>query len=166
MVQAGEVGGEMLARAVGEALYRAPSPLRLSGDDSLKPVEQAAEALYRAPVEQAAEALCRSPVEQAAEALYRAPVEQAAEAAVKLLTPAATAEAVAELYRRAAVQGHPSGQLALGRCYLSGEGVQRCDRRAREWLERAAAQGADENVAAAWATDELAALTRDAEPVK
>ena len=142
MVQAGEVGGEMLARAVGEALYRAPSPLRLSGDDSLKPVEQAAEALYRAPV------------------------EQAAEAAVKLLTPAATAEAVAELYRRAAVQGHPSGQLALGRCYLSGEGVQRCDRRAREWLERAAAQGADENVAAAWATDELAALTRDAEPVK
>ena len=120
----------MLARAVGEALYRAPSPLRLSGDDSLKPVEQAAEA------------------------------------AVKLLTPAATAEAVAELYRRAAVQGHPSGQLALGRCYLSGEGVQRCDRRAREWLERAAAQGADENVAAAWATDELAALTRDAEPVK
>ena len=58
MVQAGEVGGEMLARAVGEALYRAPSPLRLSGDDSLKPVEQAAEALYRAPVEQAAEALC------------------------------------------------------------------------------------------------------------
>ena len=144
----------MLARAVGEALYRAPSPLRLSGDDSLKPVEQAAEALYRAPVE------------QAAEALYRAPVEQAAEAAVKLLTPAATAEAVAELYRRAAVQGHPSGQLALGRCYLSGEGVQRCDRRAREWLERAAAQGADENVAAAWATDELAALTRDAEPVK
>jgi TPR repeat protein len=156
----------MLARAVGEALYRAPSPLRLSGDDSLKPVEQAAEALYRAPVEQAAEALCRSPVEQAAEALYRAPVEQAAEAAVKLLTPAATAEAVAELYRRAAVQGHPSGQLALGRCYLSGEGVQRCDRRAREWLERAAAQGADENVAAAWATDELAALTRDAEPVK
>ena len=145
----------MLARAVGEALYRAPSPLRLSGDDSLKPVEQAAEALYRATVE-----------EQAAEALYRAPVEQAAEAAVKLLTPAATAEAVAELYRRAAVQGHPSGQLALGRCYLSGEGVQRCDRRAREWLERAAAQGADENVAAAWATDELAALTRDAEPVK
>ena len=144
----------MLARAVGEALYRAPSPLRLSGDDSLKPEEQAAEAL------------CRSPVEQAAEALYRAPVEQAAEAAVKLLTPAATAEAVAELYRRAAVQGHPSGQLALGRCYLSGEGVQRCDRRAREWLERAAAQGADENVAAAWATDELAALTRDAEPVK
>ena len=144
----------MLARAVGEALYRAPSPLRLSGDDSLKPVEQAAEAL------------CRSPVEQAAEALYRAPVEQAAEAAVKLLTPAATAEAVAELYRRAAVQGHPSGQLSLGRCYLSGEGVQRCDRRAREWLERAAAQGADENVAAAWATDELAALTRDAEPVK
>ena len=154
MVQAGEVGGELLARAVREALYRAPSPLRLSGDDSLKPVEQAAEAL------------CRSPVEQAAEALYRAPVEQAAEAAVKLLTPAATAEAVAELYRRAAVQGHPSGQLALGRCYLSGEGVQRCDRRAREWLERAAAQGADENVAAAWATDELAALTRDAEPVK
>ena len=144
----------MLARAVREALYRAPSPLRLSGDDSLKPVEQAAEAL------------CRAPVEQAAEALYRAPVEQAAEAAVKLLTPAATAEAVAELYRRAAVQGHPSGQLALGRCYLSGEGVQRCDRRAREWLERAAAQGADENVAAAWATDELAALTRDAEPVK
>jgi TPR repeat protein len=86
---------------------------------------------------------------------------------VKLLTPAATAEAVAELYRRAAVQGHPSGQLALGRCYLSGEGVQRCNRRAIEWLERAAAQGADDNVAAAWAADELAALTRDAdEPVK
>ena len=67
---------------------------------------------------------------------------------------------------RAAVQGHPSGQLALGRCYLSGEGVQRCSRRAIEWLERAAAQGADENVAAAWAADELAALMRDAEPVK
>jgi hypothetical protein len=134
MVQAGEVGGELLARAVREALYRAPSPLRSSGDDSL--------------------------------ALYRAPEEEAAEAAVKLLTPTATAEAVAELYRRAAVQGHPSGQLALGRCYLSGEGVQRCSRRAIEWLERAAAQGADENVAAAWAADELAALTRDAEPVK
>lgn len=135
MVQAGEVGGELLARAVREALYRAPSPLRSSsGDDSL--------------------------------ALYRAPVEEAVDAAVKLLTPAATAEAVAELYRRAAVQGHPSGQLALGRCYLSGEGVQRCNRRAIEWLERAAAQGADENVAAAWAADELAALTRDAEPVK
>lgn len=135
MVQAGEVGGELLARAIREALYRVPSPLRSSsGEDSL--------------------------------ALYRAPVEEAAEAALKLLTPAATAEAVAELYRRAAVQGHPSGQLALGRCYLSGEGVQRCNRRAIEWLERAAAQGADENVAAAWAADELAALTRDAEPVK
>ena len=66
--------------------------------------------------------------------------------------------AAAELYRLAAEQGHPSGQFALGRCYRYGEGVA-CDvERAREWLRRAAAQGADENVAAAWATDELADL--------
>ena len=66
--------------------------------------------------------------------------------------------AAAELYRRAAEQGHPSGQFALGRCYLNGDGLSRDVEQARAWLKKAAAQGADENVAAAWATDELAAL--------
>ena len=66
--------------------------------------------------------------------------------------------AAAELYRRAAEQGHPSGQFALGRCYLHGDGLSRDVEQARAWLKKAAAQGADENVAAAWATDELAAL--------
>ena len=66
--------------------------------------------------------------------------------------------AAAELYRRAAAAGHPSGQFALGRCYLHGTGMSHDVVRAREWLQRAAAQGADENIAAAWAADELAAL--------
>ncbi len=74
------------------------------------------------------------------------------------------AHAAAELYRRAAAQGHPSAQYALGRCYLGGEGVARDEDRAREWLACAASQGADENVAAAWAADELARLDAGAPP--
>lgn len=84
------------------------------------------------------------------------------EGALRVALPGeAAAEALpaaAELYARAAAQEHPSGQYALGRAYLHGEGVAKDEERARSWLERAAAQGSDENVAAAWARDELEAM--------
>ena len=69
-----------------------------------------------------------------------------------------SSKAVVQLYRQAAEQGHPTAEFALGRCYLNGEGVACDEDLGREWLQRAAAQGADENVAAAWAADELARL--------
>jgi TPR repeat protein len=64
-------------------------------------------------------------------------------------------ELAAQLYARAAAQGHPTAEYAYGAALLSGEGVGRDVERGLHWLRRAAAQGADENVAAAWAADAL-----------
>jgi TPR repeat protein len=47
----------------------------------------------------------------------------------------------AELFRTAAHRGDAWAQFRLGECYLKGLGVPRDARRARHWLERAAAGG-------------------------
>ena len=46
-----------------------------------------------------------------------------------------------ELYRQAAEQGNPAGQLGLGQMYASGEGVQRSHETALEWIQRAVDKG-------------------------
>ncbi len=50
------------------------------------------------------------------------------------------AEAV-RYYRMAAESGEPRGQMELARMYLSGEGVDKDPAVAREWIEKARAQG-------------------------
>ncbi len=50
------------------------------------------------------------------------------------------AEAV-RYYRMAADSGAPRGQMELARMYLSGEGVDKDPALAREWIEKAQAQG-------------------------
>jgi TPR repeat protein len=47
----------------------------------------------------------------------------------------------AELYARAAAQGHPTAQNTLGVMYLHGEGVPQNYKKAAELLSQAAAQG-------------------------
>ncbi len=44
-------------------------------------------------------------------------------------------------YRMAAETGEPRGQMELARMYLSGEGVDKDPMMAREWVEKAQAQG-------------------------
>jgi TPR repeat protein len=46
-----------------------------------------------------------------------------------------------ELYRQAAEQGNPAGQLGLGQMYASGEGVEQSNEAALEWIQRAADNG-------------------------
>lgn len=67
-------------------------------------------------------------------------------------------ELAARLYARAARQGHPSAEYALGSALLHGNGVARDVVEGRRWLERAASQGETEVMAAGWAADELRAL--------
>ena len=67
-------------------------------------------------------------------------------------------ELAARLYARAARQGHPSAEYALGSALLHGRGVARDVAEGRRWLERAASQGETEVMAAGWAADELRAL--------
>ena len=47
----------------------------------------------------------------------------------------------AELYERAARQGHADAQFHLGAMYAHGHGVKKSHEKAVEWYERAAAQG-------------------------
>jgi len=47
-------------------------------------------------------------------------------------------------YRRGARAGDPWSQYCLGLCNRDGEGVRRNRSRARDWLEKAAAQGLTE----------------------
>ena len=44
-------------------------------------------------------------------------------------------------FRRAADQKHARGQLGLGECYASGEGVEKDTNEAVTWYRRAADQG-------------------------
>lgn len=56
-----------------------------------------------------------------------------------------------EWFRKAAEQGHAEAQLALGHCYVRGQGVPQNDRQAFEWWRKAAERGlasAQFNVAA------------------
>lgn len=46
-----------------------------------------------------------------------------------------------ELYRQAAAQGNPAGQLGLGQMYASGEGVEQSNETALEWIRKAVDNG-------------------------
>ena len=50
----------------------------------------------------------------------------------------------AQWYFAAARQGHPEAQYSLGLLFAVGKGVQRSDKEARKWMQRAAAQGSAE----------------------
>jgi TPR repeat protein len=61
-----------------------------------------------------------------------------------LAPPAAEADAdrlAALWYFEAARQGHAAAQYSLGILFLTGSGVQQNPGEARQWIERAAAQG-------------------------
>ena len=76
-----------------------------------------------------------------------------------------TAEDLAtRLYARAARQGHPSAEYALGSALVHGRGVARDVPAGRRWLEKAASQGETEVMAAGWAADELRALDAAHDP--
>ena len=47
----------------------------------------------------------------------------------------------AELFKKAADQGHVDAQNNLGVMYFTGEGVERDEKKAVMWFEKAAAQG-------------------------
>ncbi len=85
--------------------------------------------------ELAADALRRAAEAGLAQAQF-----QHAEELSKRLDGPAQREAIA-WYRRAAEQGHATAQCAIGVAYRQGRGVERDEQQAREWLERAAAQG-------------------------
>lgn len=55
-------------------------------------------------------------------------------------------EEAAALYREAAEAGHAEAQVALGRCYHNGEGVDQSDEEALKWYRRSAEQGSVEGI--------------------
>ena len=71
---------------------------------------------------------------------------------------ASALDLAAVLYARSAAHGHPTAEYAYGLALLHGQGVPRDAVQGRRWLERAAAQGEREVMAAGWARDALQAL--------
>jgi len=67
-------------------------------------------------------------------------------------------ELAVDLYRQAADLGHPGGEFGIGEMYAKGEGIEKDTAAARQWFERAAAQGhlpALRVLVAAWENGEL-----------
>ena len=58
-----------------------------------------------------------------------------------ILDKAEQNEQALALYRMAAEQGHPAGELGLGNMYAAGEGVEQSNEQALQWIRRAVEQG-------------------------